>query len=99
MSTILSVFGQPPYCFLTPLSSPLQILSSFPPTLLVTTDVDPCLDECVEFSSRLHDAGARVRLEVLGGLPHGFLSLGGFSKDCKAAVGHLLEKIRDALIS
>ena len=41
----------------------------------------------------------QVKLEVLNGLPHGFLSLANLSKECHAAVSHLMEKIRDIILS
>lgn len=39
-----------------------------------TVEMDPCLDDCVMFSRRLRDLGCNVGLDILPGLPHGFLN-------------------------
>lgn len=36
--------------------------------------LDPCLDDCVMFGKRLKRLGHNVSLDVLEGLPHGFLN-------------------------
>ena len=41
----------------------------------------------------------QVRLEVLSGLPHGFLSLNSFSRECQSAVDYILERIRDVVLA
>jgi hormone-sensitive lipase len=70
----------------------------FPPVHLLTTDVDPCLDETVAFANKLVRGGApRVTLDVLGGLPHGFLSLNGLSTDCRAAVDLVTKRLKKFL--
>ena len=38
-----------------------QVLAKFPPTTIVASDLDPCLDENVQFSSMLVEAGAQVQ--------------------------------------
>ena len=37
-----------------------QVLAKFPRTTIVASDLDPCLDENVQFSSLLYEAGAKV---------------------------------------
>ena len=37
-----------------------QVLAKFPRTTIVASDLDPCLDENVQFSSMLVEAGAQV---------------------------------------
>lgn len=49
-----------------------QILLNY---LLQTTDLDPLLDENVMFAKKLRKANNKVTLDILPGLPHGFLSL------------------------
>lgn len=39
-----------------------------------TVQLDPCLDDCVMFGKRLKKLGHNVTLDVLEGLPHGFLN-------------------------
>lgn len=36
--------------------------------------MDPCLDDCVEFSKKLKRLGNNVTIDILDGLPHGFLN-------------------------
>ena len=40
-----------------------QVLAKFPRTTIVASDLDPCLDENVQFSSMLYEAGAQVLTE------------------------------------
>jgi hormone-sensitive lipase len=83
---------------MSPLLIPSQVCSLFPPTHLFSTDVDPCLDETVAFSDKLIRGGAsRVTLDVLGGLPHGFLSLNGLSHECRIAVDLVTFKLKELL--
>lgn len=41
--------------------------------------MDPCLDDCVEFAKKLQRLDKEVTLDILEGLPHGFLN---FTKVC-----------------
>lgn len=36
--------------------------------------MDPCLDDCIMLAKKLKGLGKSVGLDVLSGLPHGFLS-------------------------
>lgn len=36
--------------------------------------MDPCLDDCVMLAKKLKSLGKSVGLDILEGLPHGFLS-------------------------
>lgn len=36
--------------------------------------MDPCLDDCIMMAKRLKALGIPIGLDVLPGLPHGFLS-------------------------
>ena len=66
-----------------------DLLQFFPRTLIIATDNDPCLDDNIDFSNRLIDAGVHVQLEVLEGLPHGFLAFSAMSIDCKEGFDHV----------
>ena len=52
---------------LSPLLAPRPLLAHFPPTLLLSTDMDACLDECVQFRANLEAAGVRTRMEIVRG--------------------------------
>ncbi len=41
----------------------------------------------------------QVDLQVLRGLPHGFLCLGDLSKDCRASTDFIAEKLRDIILA
>lgn len=43
--------------------------------ILQTVHMDPCLDDCVMFAKRLKELGKKVNMDILKGLPHGFLNL------------------------
>eukprot|EP00090_Calanus_glacialis_P017065 TRINITY_DN26667_c0_g1_i1.p1 TRINITY_DN26667_c0_g1~~TRINITY_DN26667_c0_g1_i1.p1 ORF type:complete len:514 (-),score=74.73 TRINITY_DN26667_c0_g1_i1:202-1596(-) len=81
--------------FLSPLMAGTNLLKQFPRTLVIETDMDACLDENVKFSSNLIDAGVDVQMEVMKGLPHGFLAFGPFSKDCEQGVLHVTQVLGD----
>ena len=51
----------------SPLLAPRPLLAYFPPTLLLSTDVDACLDENVQFRANLEAAGVRTRMEIVRG--------------------------------
>ena len=55
---------------LSPLMAGQELLRHFPPTLMIETDMDACLDENVQFTSHLEAAGVRAQMEVIKGLPH-----------------------------
>ncbi len=79
---------------LSPLFAPKEILKRFPPCHLISTDIDPCLDEVITFSNHLVEAGtAKVTLNVINGLPHGFLSLNSVSAESQQAVDFISAKI------
>lgn len=43
--------------------------------ILQTVDMDPCLDDCVMFAKRLKSLEKKINMDILKGLPHGFLNL------------------------
>lgn len=59
---------------MAPFWAPNEILNQFPKTCVLTTNLDPCLDECVEFAKKLRNVEADVQLDVLEGLCHSFLN-------------------------
>ena len=85
--------------FLSPLLAGQNLLKHFPRTLFIETDMDACLDENVQFSSKLIDAGVEVKMEVLIGLPHGFQAFVPFSKDCQQGVDHITKVLGDFISS
>lgn len=59
--------------FVSPHHAPDDVLRDFPPTRLLSTNFDPCLDDSIEFGKKLKTFNVDVQVDVLDGLPHGFL--------------------------
>ena len=78
---------------LSPLIIPDDTLAKFPPVHLITTDIDPCLDEVIAMSNRLVKVGNPQTLEVIEGLPHGFLSLNAISSMAQQSVDDIGKKL------
>ena len=57
----------------SPFLASKEILKEFPPTVVLTANLDFCLDESVEFARKLKKSKVNLKLEVLEGLNHGFL--------------------------
>eukprot|EP00092_Neocalanus_flemingeri_P034140 GFUD01037127.1.p1 GENE.GFUD01037127.1~~GFUD01037127.1.p1 ORF type:complete len:459 (-),score=76.84 GFUD01037127.1:87-1301(-) len=85
--------------FLSPLLAEQNLLKHFPKTVFIETDVDACLDENVQFCSKLLEAGVDAKMEVLSGLPHGFLGFCSLSKDCQIGVDHVTQVFCDLISS
>ncbi|KRT83155.1 hydrolase [Oryctes borbonicus] len=60
--------------FISPLCAPDDMLKKLPRVKLLTVHLDPCLDDCVMFGRKLKKIGHDVTLDVIDGLPHGFLN-------------------------
>jgi hormone-sensitive lipase len=65
----------PDHYLFSPHWTPDEIIRDFPPTVVLTTNLDVCLDESVEFTRKLKKANINCKLEIIEGLPHGFLNL------------------------
>lgn len=85
--------------FMSPLLASPELLKQFPTTVILVSDLDPCLDENVQFSSKLFEVGVNVKMEVVPGMPHGFLAFGQMSTECQLGVDHVTRKIRDLIKS
>ena len=83
---------------LSPIYASPESLSQFPRTCLFSSTIDTCLDESIEFSNKLVDAGVPVSLHVFQDLPHGFLSLNGSSKECQNAVNFISQHFKSLII-
>ena len=79
--------------FLSPLLTSRDVLQLFPRALIISTDMDPCLDDNIDFSNKLIDAGVDVRMDVLEGLPHGFFAFSGLSSSCKEGFDHVTKAL------
>lgn len=60
--------------FVSPYYATDEVLKQLPPVKIITLEMDPCLDDCVMFAKRLKAIDNDVTLDILSGLPHGFLN-------------------------
>lgn len=68
------IFDVPKDPFLSPIHAHDDVLRQFPPIKIITLTLDPCLDDSICFARKLRDLNVNVQLDVLDGLPHGFLN-------------------------
>lgn len=73
------VFTVPKNYFMSPYLAKDEILERFPRTKILSTIVDPCLDDCIEFAKKLRALKVETEFDVLGALNHGFLNFAGVS--------------------
>lgn len=69
------IFTVPKDPLLSPLFAADDALKQFPPIKIVTLSLDSFLDDNIFFAKRLRDLGVNVQLDIVDGLPHGFLNL------------------------
>jgi hormone-sensitive lipase len=75
------VFSVPRNYLMSPYLAPDSILKKFPKTHILTTLLDPCIDDCVEFAKKLRSLDVDVQLDILKSLNHGFLNFANVSKN------------------
>ncbi|KAG9410586.1 hypothetical protein AC1031_018615 [Aphanomyces cochlioides] len=70
-----------------------SLLRQFPSTTLMVGDMDPLLDDSVDFYTRLHNLKVDAKLKVLTGLTHGFLIYPDLVPAAQAAIDEIAEQI------
>lgn len=75
------IFTVPRNYLMSPYLASNEILKQFPKTNIVSTIVDPCLDDCIEFGKKLRSLEVVTEVDVLGALNHGFLNFAGVSDE------------------
>jgi hormone-sensitive lipase len=70
---------------MSPLLSDDTILAKFPHTCLITTNLDPLLDDNIELKKKLDTLNVTCNLNVVNGLHHGFLNFITVDKSCMKA--------------
>jgi acetyl esterase len=70
-----------------------------PPALVITSGLDPLRDEGEAYARRLEEAGVAVDYVCLGGMIHGFLTMGGKIDTANRAVATMASALRQWLAS
>ncbi|KAL4715633.1 hypothetical protein ACJJTC_006212, partial [Scirpophaga incertulas] len=91
------IFSVPRDPLLSPYWADEQLLNKFPPVRILTVHLDPCLDDCVMFAKKLKRLGNIVGIDVLEGLPHGFLNFSLMAKEANEGSKLCVERIRQLL--
>uniref|UniRef100_A0A182NRK8 Hormone-sensitive lipase n=1 Tax=Anopheles dirus TaxID=7168 RepID=A0A182NRK8_9DIPT len=91
------IFHVPKDSHLSPYWASDEVLSQFPPTKILTVVLDPCLDDCVMFAKRLKSLNRSVSLDILPGLPHGFLNFATISKEAHEGSKLCVQRITELL--
>ncbi|XP_011180819.2 hormone-sensitive lipase [Zeugodacus cucurbitae] len=90
-------FQVPKDPFLSPYWASDEWLKQLPTTKILTLDMDPCLDDCVMFARKLKKLGRPVTLEILKGLPHGFLNFTMYSSEARDGSKHCIASLKELL--
>ena len=72
-------------------------VNGVPPALVITAGVDPLRDEGEAYARRLEEAGVVVDYLCLGGMIHGFLTMGGKIDTAHRAVSTVAAALRQAV--
>lgn len=91
------IFAIPKDPFLSPYLAPDNMLANIPPIKILTVHLDPCLDDCIMFARKLRSLGNTVTLDILPGLPHGFLNLLQTSKEAMEGADVCAKRIKELL--
>nr|XP_034832529.1 hormone-sensitive lipase isoform X2 [Maniola hyperantus] len=91
------IFSVPKDPLLSPYWAEEQLLKRFPPVRILTVHLDPCLDDCVMFARKLKGLGNEVGIDVLEGLPHGFLNFSLMAKEANEGSKLCIERIKQLL--
>ncbi|CAG9583322.1 unnamed protein product [Danaus chrysippus] len=91
------IFSVPRDPLLSPYWADDNLLKRFPPVRLLTVHLDPCLDDCVMFAKKLKGLGNEVGIDVLEGLPHGFLNFSLMAKEANEGSKLCVERIKQLL--
>lgn len=69
-------------------ASPMRAasLAGLPPTLLISAEFDPLVDDCQAFVQRMHHEGCAVDYVQVDGVVHGFMTLGKLFPQADEAV-------------
>lgn len=73
------------------------LLERFPPTALVVGELDPLLDDSVDFYTRLSYLKVPASLKIYPGLSHGFLIYGDLVPEAQRAIDETCDRVQNWL--
>ncbi|KAG6803591.1 hormone-sensitive lipase isoform X1 [Apis mellifera caucasica] len=91
------IFTVPRDPYLSPYLASDNLLAQLPPIKMLTLELDPCLDDSVMFARKLRLLGVSVTLDILPGLPHGFLNLTPVSKEASEGSDLCAKRLQELL--
>ncbi|KAK1132230.1 hypothetical protein K0M31_016352 [Melipona bicolor] len=91
------IFTVPRDPYLSPYLAADHLLAQLPPVNMLTLELDPCLDDSVMFARKLRSLGVSVTLDILPGLPHGFLNLTPVSKEASEGSDLCAKRLQELL--
>ncbi len=82
-----------------PYVSPLRAesLAAMPNTLLICAELDPLLDDSIEYARRLEQEGVPVELHIIPGMFHGFWRMAGVLPEAREALNLAAGRLRQAM--
>ncbi|XP_072760685.1 hormone-sensitive lipase-like isoform X2 [Anoplolepis gracilipes] len=95
--TIVEEITMPEDLFMSPYFASDDMLAQLPPMKIMTTEFDPCLDDCIMFARKLRSLDNKVTLDILPGLPHGFFYFLRVSKEAMEGVKFSANRIKELL--
>lgn len=85
---------------ISPMYTPDDLLRQLPPLWFISCHLDPLLDDTITFAKKVRTAGGNVRrIDLLDGLPHGFLNFAPMSTECYQGAQLCLDRIKEAFDS
>jgi hormone-sensitive lipase len=91
------IFTVPKDPLLSPLFADDDALMQFPSTRIVSLTLDSFLDDNIELAKKLRDLNVDIKLDILDGLPHGFLNFSRLSKEAHDGSKLAMSRIADLL--
>lgn len=91
------IFTVPRDPYLSPYLAADHLLAQLPPVKMLTLELDPCLDDSVMFARKLRSLGVLITLDILPGLPHGFLNLTPVSKEASEGSDLCAKRLQELL--
>ena len=83
--------------YLSPLFTSENMLSQFPATTIVATDIDFLLDDSIDFAKLLRNENVNVSLNILTGVPHGYPYFKYSNSDCGKATHETLLMLKQLI--